>query len=70
MVNVLDGAIKKGEPVPLKFRQWYIPDRDKARDWRTEAKEDFDFVASRQFSEEELKVLAKRRRPAVVDGSC
>lgn len=66
MADVLDGAIKKGEPVPLKFRQWYIPDRDKARDWRTEAKEDFDFVASRQFSEDELKVLAKRRRPAVV----
>lgn len=66
MADVLDGAIKKGEPVPLRFRQWYIPDRDKARDWRTEAKEDFDFVASRQFSEDELKVLAKRKRPAVV----
>jgi len=66
MGDVLDGAIKKGEPVPLRFRQWYIPDRDKARDWRTEAKEDFDFVANRQFSEDELKVLQKRKRPAVV----
>src|SRR5688572_20504870 len=66
MGDVLDGAIKKGEPVPLRFRQWYIPDRDKARDWREEAKEDFDFVASRQFSEDELKTLAKRKRPAVV----
>lgn len=59
-------AIKKGEAVPLRFRQWYIPDRDKARAWREEAKEDFDFVACRQYSADELKTLEKRKRPAVV----
>jgi len=62
-----DGVgIKVGDAVPLRFKQWYIPDRDKARAWREEAKEDFEFVASRQYSEDELKTLAKRRRPAVV----
>lgn len=62
-----DGVgIKVGDAVPLRFKQWYIPDRDKARAWREEAKEDFDFVASRQYSEDELKTLAKRKRPAVV----
>lgn len=67
MADVLTNAtLSKGEPVPLRFRQWYLPDRDKAAEWRKEAKEDFDFVASRQFSEDELKTLAKRRRPAVV----
>lgn len=66
MADVLNATIKKGEPVPLKFRQWYLPDRDKAAEWRKEAQEDFDFVASRQFSEDELKTLAKRKRPAVV----
>lgn len=67
MADVLDGgAIRKGDAVPLRFRQWYLPDRDKADEWRKEAKEDFDFVASRQFSEDELKQLAKRKRPAVV----
>jgi hypothetical protein len=65
MADVLN-TIKKGEPVPMRFRQWYLPDRDKAAAWREEAKEDFDFVASRQFSEDELKTLAKRKRPAVV----
>jgi hypothetical protein len=67
MADVLNSAtIEKGKPVPLRFRQWYLPDRDKAHDWRKEAQEDFDFVASRQFSEDELKTLAKRKRPAVV----
>jgi hypothetical protein len=67
MADVLtETNIKVGESVPLRFRQWYIPDRDKAADWREEAKEDFDFVASRQFNDEELKQLAKRKRPAVV----
>lgn len=68
MADVLDGAIKKGEPVPLRFRQWYIPDRDKALVWRERAQICFDFVVGRQYSEDELKVLNKpgRRRPAVV----
>ncbi len=67
MADVLkSGPISKGESVPLRFRQWYLPDRDKAQSWRKEAQEDFDFVASRQFSEDELKTLAKRKRPAVV----
>lgn len=67
MADVLKSEpLSVGEPVPLRFRQWYLPDRDKARKWREEAQEDFDFVASRQFSEDELKTLAKRKRPAVV----
>lgn len=64
--DVADTAISKGEAVPMRFRQWYIPDRDKAAAWRERAKICFDFVAGRQFSEDELKTLAKRKRPAVV----
>lgn len=67
MADVLTNtAISKGESVPLRFRQWYIQDRDKARQWREEAEEDFNFVSGRQYSEDELKTLAKRKRPAVV----
>jgi hypothetical protein len=58
--------ISKGEAVPLRFRQWYLPDRDKAAIWRERAKICFDFVAGRQFTEEEMKTLQKRKRPAVV----
>ncbi|MBO6901382.1 MAG: phage portal protein [Rhizobiaceae bacterium] len=64
--GVAGETIRKGEAVPLRFRQWYIPDRDKAQAWREEAKEDFDFVASRQYSEDEEKTLIKRKRPVVV----
>ncbi len=67
MADVLtDTKIKQGDPVPLTFRQWYIQDRDKATAWKEEAKEDFEFVAGRQFSDDELKKLASKRRPAVV----
>lgn len=58
--------ITKGEAVPVRFRQWYRPDRDKARSWQEEAKEDFDFLAGRQYSEDDLKKLARQKRPPVV----
>lgn len=63
-----DVLVKKGEPVPLRFRQWYIPDRDKAVIWRERAQICFDFVAGRQYTDDELKALNKpgRKRPAVV----
>lgn len=66
MADGVEEAIRVGDSVPMRFRQWYIPDRDKAQAWREEAKEDFDFVAGRQFSDDELKVLQKRKRPAVI----
>lgn len=59
-------AIRKGDPVPMRLKKWYIPDRDKAQAWKKRAKVCFDFVANRQFTEDELKTLEKRRRPAVV----
>lgn len=68
MADGVDTGIRKGEAVPMRFRQWYLPDRDKAQTWREQAKEDFEFVAGRQFSEDELKVLNRpgRKRPMVV----
>jgi hypothetical protein len=66
MADGVDTKISKGEAVPMRFRQWYLPDRDKARMWRERAKICFDFVAGRQFTDDEMKVLEKRRRPAVV----
>lgn len=59
-------ALKPGDDIPITFRDWYRMDRDKAVDWRTEATEDFDFVAGRQFTDEELKLLKSKKRPVVV----
>jgi hypothetical protein len=64
--DVATETIRKGEAVPMRFRQWYVPDRDKARVWRERAQICFDFVAGRQFTDDELKTLQKRKRPAVV----
>lgn len=67
MADVLtDSAIQKGDPVPLQFKQWFLPDRDKAADWREQAKEDFDFVAGRHYSEDDIKKLVRQKRPPVV----
>lgn len=62
----LDTKITQGDPVPMTFRQWYLQDRDHAAKWKEEAKEDFDFVAGRQYSDDEVKKLADKKRPAVV----
>jgi hypothetical protein len=66
MADVLnDTKIKQGDPVPMTFRQWYIQDRDKAAAWKEEAREDFEFVAGRAYTDEERKKLAAKRRPVV-----
>jgi hypothetical protein len=66
MADGVETKISKGEAVPMRFRQWYLPDRDKARAWQERAKICYDFVCNRQFTEDELKELKKRKRPAVV----
>lgn len=59
-------AIRKGEAVPMRFKKWFIPDRDKAKLWRDRAEICFDFVANRHFTAEEEQKLNKRNRPVVV----
>jgi hypothetical protein len=63
--SALEG-MKKGDDIPPKLKLWWRGDRDKAQDWYTEAKEDFDFVANRQYSEDDLKVLKAKKRPPIV----
>lgn len=65
--SVEDTAISKGEAVPLRFRQWYLPDRDKAQVWKERAKICFDFVCNRQWSEDEIKIMNRpgRKRPVI-----
>lgn len=55
-----------GEPVPQTFKEWYLNDRDHLEQWRKEAREDYEFAAGRQYSSEELRLLAKKKRPVVV----
>jgi hypothetical protein len=58
--------IAQGQDVPIKLKQWWRLDRDKANDWYDDAKEDFDFVAGRQYSDDDIATLKKKKRPVVV----
>lgn len=53
------------------FRQivgWYREDVGSVNEWRKEAKEDFDFYAGRQWSEDDLNTLKSQKRPALTFG--
>jgi hypothetical protein len=67
MADVLkgDGPLKKGAAVPQKFKDWFLNDRDHTEEWRKEAKEDFEFVAGRQYTDQEIALLKKQKRPIV-----
>lgn len=58
--------LQAGGDIPPRMISWWNNDRDKAQDWRDEAKEDFDFPAGRQYSQDDLAALKKKNRPAVV----
>lgn len=59
-------SLEKGKPVPQSFKEWFVNDRNHVNEWRKEAEEDFDFVAGRQYTDEELASLKAKRRPVVV----
>lgn len=63
---IKDDAPAKGKPVPQKFKEWFRNDRDHSENWRKEAKEDFDFVAGRQYTDSEVSKLKEKKRPVVV----
>ena len=67
MAEVSDATgVKVGDPVPQKFKEWFLNDRDHLEKWRKEAREDYEFAAGRQYNDDELKALAKKKRPVVV----
>ena len=49
----------------LDVKGWWKLDRDHSSEWRKEAKEDYDFVAGKQWSEEDKQVLKDQMRPEI-----
>lgn len=48
-----------------QYRDWFKNAVEKWRDWRDEAKEDYDFVAGKQWTEEEEQAFRESGRPAI-----
>lgn len=58
-------ALKVGEVVESNIVDLYIGDRDHRVEWSDEAILSYDFVAGRQWSDDEIKTLKKQKRPVV-----
>ena len=48
------------------YRQWFRDAADFWRKWQDEAREDFDFVEGRQWTESQIKKFEEKGRPALV----
>lgn len=48
-----------------RYREWFRAAVDKSSDWRTQAKEDFEFVSGQQWKDEDKRALEKQGRPAI-----
>jgi hypothetical protein len=58
--DVLDAA-----GLYARLSGWVKDDLDHSREWRDEAKEDYDFVAGEQWTEEEKQTLRQQLRPVI-----
>lgn len=54
------------KPIPSNWKRWFREDKSHSSEWRDEAREDYDFVAGRQWSDEDQKKLRDETRPAIV----
>lgn len=58
-----------GEAMPdgllEKLKRWYKDDIAHVREWRKEAREDWDFYNNRQWSDDDQKALASKNRPTL-----
>ena len=48
-----------------RLRRWFLIDKRHSEDWRRSAENEFDFVAGRQWSAEDMAKLREQMRPVI-----
>lgn len=48
-----------------RLKRWFLMDKRHSEDWRRQAENEFDFVAGRQWSAEDMATLREQMRPVV-----
>ena len=66
MEEILDKILSEPNDNLRQCRKWFQAAVDGGRKWREEAKEDFEFTAGKQWTDEELKIFREEHRPAIV----
>lgn len=65
----MDGSmiddINPGDSIPPKWKRWFREDKEHSSKWRKDAKDEYEFVAGRQWSSEDKATLKEEMRPAI-----
>ena len=59
------GSNDENPDIPVKWKNWLKADIEHSEKWRKDAKEDFDFVAGRQWDEDDKRKLESELRPVI-----
>lgn len=63
--NFIPIDLESNHPGIRKFRKWFRASVDHMSDWRKEAQEDYDFVAGKQWTKDQVKDFEETGRPAI-----
>jgi len=58
-------TLDEGDAFLRKAKGWFRKDKEHSAEWRREAKDDYDFVAGHQWTEEDKAKLAEEMRPVI-----
>ena len=63
--EILQRELPEPSDTLARCRKWLQTAVDSGRRWRTEAKEDYEFMAGKQWTDEEIKAFQEDGRPAI-----